>query len=67
LRAPGVPLDRATLTEMQPRFHADFSQVRVHASPHAAEAAESVNAQAFTVGNDIVFGDGRYDVSSTPG
>jgi hypothetical protein len=67
LRAPRVPLDRATLTEMQPRFHADFSQVRVHASPQAGEAAESVNAQAFTVGNNIVFGDGRYDVSSTPG
>ena len=52
---------------MEARLGSDFSDVRVHASPQATEAAEAVDAQAFTVGNNIVFGDGRYDVSSTPG
>jgi hypothetical protein len=38
----------------------DFSGVRVHTGPDAAMAALSVNARAFTVGHDIVFGAGQY-------
>jgi len=38
----------------------DFSRVRVHADMQAAEAAEAVNARAFTLGNHIVFGAGKY-------
>ncbi len=38
----------------------DFSGVRVHADAKAAESARAVNAQAYTVGHDIVFGAGRY-------
>lgn len=61
----GVPsADRAFFEE---RFGFDFSQVRIHHGPRAAEAADSVHARAFTVGRDIVFGDGQYTPGSPGG
>jgi outer membrane protein OmpA-like peptidoglycan-associated protein len=45
----------------------DFSRVRVHTDNRAAEAARAVHADAFTVGQDIVFGAGRYDLDTIPG
>lgn len=39
----------------------DFSRVRVHTDPVAADAAHALNAHAFTVGSHIVFGQGEYD------
>jgi Domain of unknown function (DUF4157) len=45
---------------MEPRFGADFSAVRVHTDAHAHALARSVNAQAFTVGRNVVFGAGQY-------
>jgi hypothetical protein len=38
----------------------DFSRVRVHADASAAAANRAVNSSAFTVGHDVVFGDGQY-------
>ncbi|MEP7218693.1 MAG: DUF4157 domain-containing protein [Bacteroidota bacterium] len=38
----------------------DFGHVRVHTDSAAAESAAAVNALAYTVGNHIVFGAGRY-------
>lgn len=38
----------------------DFSGVRVHTDAQAAESARAVNALAYTVGQDIVFGAGHY-------
>ena len=46
--------------EMEARFGHDFSRVRVHTDGHAAESARAANAKAFTVGSDVVFGEGRY-------
>jgi hypothetical protein len=60
LRSPGSPLDRGTREFMGPRFGHDFSQVRVHTDAKAAESARAVNALAYTVGRDIVFGHGQY-------
>ena len=54
------PLDRATRAFMEPRFGHDFSKVRVHTDVRAAESARAVNALAYTVGRDIVFGEGQY-------
>jgi outer membrane protein OmpA-like peptidoglycan-associated protein len=45
---------------MEARFGHDFSQVRVHADPHAAASATAVSAEAYTVGRHVVFGDGAY-------
>jgi hypothetical protein len=56
----GQPLDAATRAFFEPRFGHDFGHVRVHADIAAAESAASVNALAYTVGRDIVFGAGQY-------
>lgn len=63
----GQPLDRATRSFMEPRFDHDFSHVRVHASPQAAETAADVGASAYTVGPHIVFGQGGYAPSTHTG
>ena len=60
LRSPGQPLDAHTRSFFEPRFAHDFSRVRVHTDAQAAESARSVNALAYTVGSDIVFGTGEY-------
>jgi hypothetical protein len=60
LRLPGQPLDPTTRASMEPRFGHDFSRVRVHTDARAAESARAVNALAYTVGRDIVFGHGQY-------
>lgn len=38
----------------------NFRQVRIHTDARAAESARAVNALAYTVGKDIVFGAGQY-------
>jgi hypothetical protein len=60
LRSPGQPLDAETLAFMEPRFGHDFSSVRVHSDFGAARSARAVNALAYTVGQDVVFGSGQY-------
>ena len=64
LKGGGQPLPENDRTFFEPRFGRDFSQVRVHADTRAAESARVVNARAFTVGRDVVFGAGQY-VSDT--
>lgn len=56
----GEPLDRAMRIFMESRFGHDFTQVRVHADAQAADSARAVNALAYTVGRNIVFGAGQY-------
>ena len=51
----------------QPPRGFDFSQVRVHTDASAAESARAVNALAYTVGSDIVFGAGQYLPLTTGG
>lgn len=60
LSSPGQPLDTATRSFMEPRFGHDFSRVRMHIGTRAAESARAVNALAYTVGHDMVFGAGQY-------
>lgn len=61
----GRPLDASVRAFMESRFNHDFSQVRVHTDAAAAQSAEVVNARAYTVGSNIIFGPGEY-VSETP-
>ena len=56
----GSPLPASVRASMEPRFGADFSGVRVHDDEQAHDLARSVNAEAFTVGRDVVFGAGHY-------
>ena len=67
LTSPGRPLDTSTRTFMESRFGHDFSQVRVHDDALANESAHAVNAKAYTVGQDIVFANGRYTPDQSSG
>jgi len=60
LASPGMPLGPALRQDMEQRFGYDFSQVRVHSSAVAEQSALDVNAHAYTVGQDMVFGSGRF-------
>ena len=60
LRSPGRPLDDSTRSFMESRFGHDFSRVKVHAGEKAASSARDVDAMAYTVGQNIVFGAGQY-------
>jgi hypothetical protein len=59
-RSTGKPLDDAIRFCMESRFGHDFADVQVHTDHAAAESAESLGAKAYTLGNKIVFGEGRY-------
>ena len=63
----GAPLDEGVRNDMEGRFGQSFSDVRVHTDTKASESAESVGANAYTVGNDIVFRSGQFDTSSPVG
>ena len=60
VRGGGQPLTESVRAFHEPRFGADFGQVRVHTDAKAAEAASSVNALAYTVGTNVVFGAAQY-------
>ncbi len=67
LKGGGQPLLESERTFFEPRFGHDFSHVRVHTDAQAAEAAQRVNARAFTVGKDVVFGAGQYAPGTSEG
>lgn len=64
---PGRPLDPAARSFMESRFGHDFSRVRIHADARAAESARALDARAYTLGRDIVFGTGEYRPESLEG
>ena len=67
LRSPGRPLDPAARAFMELRFGHDFSLVRVHTDAQSAASARAVDALAYTVGRDVVFGAGQYAPHSPAG
>ena len=67
MRGGGQPLPESARAYFEPRFGHDFSQVRVHTDAKAAESSRVVNARAFTVGQDVVFGAGQYAPGTTTG
>ncbi len=67
VRGTGEPLDRSVRATMEARFGADFSGVRIFRHGSATRSAADVSANAYTVGNRIVFGQGKYDPHTTAG
>jgi hypothetical protein len=63
----GRPLDPEVREDMENRLGHDFGDVRVHDDGSAHESARSVNANAYTVGSNIVFQRDTYDPSSSEG
>ncbi len=63
----GTALDRRTRQGFESAFHFDFSNVRVHSGDAANRMARSVDAEAYTMGRDIVFGTGRFRPDTATG
>ena len=52
---------------MESLFDADFSLVRINTNARAAESARAIQARAYTLGRDIVFGFGQYQPHTSNG
>jgi hypothetical protein len=66
-RGGGEALDTSTRTNMEQALGADLSSVRIHTDGAAAASAQAVQAHAYTVGDDVVFGPGQYQLGSAAG
>jgi hypothetical protein len=69
LDSSGRPLDAAVGrgSVVEARFVFDLSRVRIHDGAEAAKSAAQLDAEAYTTGPHIVFGQGRYDPYSAEG
>lgn len=56
----GRHLSESERSFFEPRMGYDFSNVRLHNDASANASAKSINALAYTRGNNIVFGPGQY-------
>lgn len=67
LRKQGSPFFSSERNFFEQRFGHDFSDVRIHTGQKAADLANDLNARAFTIGNDVVFGSGEFTPTSQDG
>ncbi len=65
--ASGQPMPESSRQFFEPRFGYNFSNVRLHTDSVAAKSAQSINALAYTTGNNIVFNTGQYSADSDSG
>ena len=63
----GQALDGGLRSEMEGRLGADFSDVKVHTDSKASDSARAVQANAYTVGNEIVMRQDRWSPSTSSG
>ena len=63
----GNSMHKSTKSFMENRFGVDFSDVKIHSGNYASQLSKDLNAQAFTVGNNIYFNDGKYQPESNEG
>lgn len=63
----GQPLDKGLRQEMEGRLGGDFSDVKVHTDSKASESARAVQANAYTVGSDVVMRQDRWSPSTSQG
>lgn len=60
INSAGQPLDTGTRNYFEPRFGHDFSNVKIHTGSKASESSKAINAHAYTLGNNVVFNNGKY-------
>jgi len=63
----GHALDATLRAKMEARLNTPLADVRVHTGAAAAERAAGERAKAFTLGNHIYFGEGRFAPDSAAG
>lgn len=66
-RDGGNSMDHGTQSFMESRFGTDFSDVKIHTGSEAVQMSRELGAQAFAVGNDIYFNEGKYNPNSDSG
>ncbi len=62
-----APLPTQMQRSLGPLFGHDFSRIRLHTDAPAAMSARALHAAAYTIGDDIVFGEGRYQPGTFSG
>jgi dolichol kinase len=63
----GQPLSADVRRDMEGRFNADFSQVRVHSDASAGKLSNQLSARAFTHRNHIFFSRNQYQPGTSEG
>ncbi|MEH2362942.1 eCIS core domain-containing protein [Nostoc sp.] len=66
-RGGGMPLDAGLQRSMGQAMGADFSGVKVHTDSQADHLNQSIQARAFTTGQDVFFRQGEYNPGSRGG
>jgi hypothetical protein len=66
-RGNGGSLPAGTRASLETSLGHDLGDVRIHTDREAAQAAEELQAAAFTSGQDIFFGAGTYAAGATSG
>jgi hypothetical protein len=66
-KSGGQPLSPTLKEPMERAFGADFGGVRVHTGEQADRLARSIQAKAFTTGQDVFFRQGAYELGSRGG
>lgn len=67
INSGGYPLDHQTRRFFEPRLGYDLSSIRIHTDSTAGESARAIDARAYTLGSNIVFGSGEYKPESETG
>lgn len=67
INSGGTQLDHVTRGFFEPRFGIDLGHVRIHTGQDAALSARSINARAYTLGSNIVFGGSQYHPADKSG
>jgi hypothetical protein len=66
-RSSGMPLPDLLRRKLERSLGVDLGSVRLHTGSASADAAASVSALAYTVGQDIHFASGQFDPNSPRG
>jgi len=66
-KGKGDTMSDGTRSFMENRFGSDFGNVKIHNNTASHELSTKLNAQAFTVGNDVYFNRGKYNPESSSG
>ncbi|MFN0140303.1 MAG: DUF4157 domain-containing protein [Pyrinomonadaceae bacterium] len=67
INSGGQPLDSQTRKFFEPRLGYDLGSIRIHTGSTAGESARAIDARAYTLGNNIVLGNGEYKPESESG
>ncbi len=65
--AGGQPLSSEARSFMEPRFNADFGNVRIHNDPESAGLSNQLSARAFTYQNHVFFSRDQYQPGTSEG